>query len=379
MFNFPLSNVTFTYFWLVVAIERRVSPFTNTKEVLAGTFSLHVRKHTNMKLRTSTRHHALNSELSFMAIEALVVLLVSYIRVANAQDYDYTGGVALRYPNDTCPYNTDYIGTSFYPNCCPSWTVGAPSGSGYCCASKGKPCDKSRQHFSPARLPCANVPRTVDCYVTVASAPKCADPSWTYCYDPDSDAKIGFCCLQGWHCEVEKDASGNSLGVGCNAPNRALASTQSAAITSLTAYQIPGATSTSTATTTSSAVRSTTNTGPTASAQTTANTQSSTGLSTGAKAGISVGAAIGGLALIGLVAWLMLSFLKRRDRVASSAGDPYGQPKQGYGEAHVAPKFGEMSGVHHDPRELDGQAIVHRSELEGSQGGHEMGDTRKWR
>lgn len=173
---------------------------------------------------------------------------------------------------------------------------------------------------------------------------------------------------------MEKDANGDSAGVGCNPPNRALASTQSAAITSLTAYQIPGSTSTSTAKTTSSEVTSTTATKPTASAQ----TGSSTGLSTGAKAGIGVGAAVGGLALLGLVAWLVLSVLKRRDRAASPAGDLYGQPMQGYGDAYVAPKYAEMSNVHQDPRELDGQAI-HRSELEGSQGGHEMGDNQKWR
>ena len=233
--------------------------------------------------------------------------------------------------------------------------------------------------FSSGRLSLTDTPHIADCYVTVASAPKCADPSWTYCYDPESDAKIGFCCLQGWHCEVEKDSSGNSLGVGCNAPNRALASTQSAALTSLTAYEIPGSTSTSTAATTSSEATSTTSTTPTASSQTSATTNSSTGLSTGAKAGIGVGAAVGGLALIGLVAWLVLYCLKRRERVASSDGDQYAQSTQdyGYGYAKVAPGAGEMSSVHHDPRELDGQATVHRSELEGSHGGHEMGDNRK--
>lgn len=106
-----------------------------------------------MKLHNGTRHRVLNSDLCFIAIEALVVLLASHVRVADAQDYDYTGGVALRYPNDTCPYNTDYIGTSFYPNCCPSWTVGAPSGSGYCCASKRKLCDKCRQTLLPYLTP----------------------------------------------------------------------------------------------------------------------------------------------------------------------------------------------------------------------------------
>ena len=91
-----------------------------------------------MRLHRSARHYVLEPCASFIAIARLSIFLTCYTRLACAQNYDYTGGVALRYPNDTCPSNTEYIGTSFYPNCCPTWTDGAPSGSGYCCASKGK-------------------------------------------------------------------------------------------------------------------------------------------------------------------------------------------------------------------------------------------------
>ena len=234
------------------------------------------------------------------------------------------------------------------------------------------------KHFPPDLILLADTPHTADCYVTVARAPKCADQSWVYCYDPESDAKIGFCCLESWTCIVEKDSSGNSLGVGCDPPNERIASTQSQASTSLTAYEIPGATSSSTAASTSGKVTKTTSTAPATSSPTSANTDSSSGLSTGAKAGIGVGAVIAGLALIGVVVWLLLLFKKREDRVASSAGDSYPQSPPGYGAAKVAPtSAGDMSSVHHDPRELD--ATVHRGELEGDQAAHEMGNNSKWR
>jgi hypothetical protein len=105
-----------------------------------------------------------------------------------------------------------------------------------------------------------------------------------------------------------------------------------------------------------------------------------TGLSTGAKAGIGVGAAIAGLALIGVIVWLLLLFRKRGDRARSSAGDPYPQSPPGYGAAKVAPtSVGEMSSGYHDPRELDSNAVVQRSELEGDPAAHEMGNNLKWR
>jgi hypothetical protein len=47
--------------------------------------------------------------------------------------YDYTGGVALRYPNTSCPAGTIYGGTSYEANCCAIGQYIAPQGSKYCC------------------------------------------------------------------------------------------------------------------------------------------------------------------------------------------------------------------------------------------------------
>ena len=60
------------------------------------------------------------------------------VRAAQSSGYDYNGGVAMRYPNTSCPHGTFYEGTSYEANCCPDGQYPSPGGSAYCCPSKGK-------------------------------------------------------------------------------------------------------------------------------------------------------------------------------------------------------------------------------------------------
>lgn len=80
-----------------------------------------------------------------------------------------------------------------------------------------------------------------DCAPEVASSPKCADFSWTYCRNLTVAPKnYGFSCLDGWTCYSRFDGRGNEYGVDGGPPGFKLQPNQTLVPTIYVAYSGPG-------------------------------------------------------------------------------------------------------------------------------------------
>lgn len=66
--------------------------------------------------------------------QSLVSVLVSALpTISDQAGYNYSGGVALRWPNTSCPDGTFYEGATYWPNCCVNGQEPLPWKNTYCC------------------------------------------------------------------------------------------------------------------------------------------------------------------------------------------------------------------------------------------------------
>jgi len=270
-----------------------------------------------------------------MFVHFLAVLTSASLVYSQSSDYDYIGGVALRYP-DGCPTGTFAGAITYQQNCCPDGQF-FPTDADYCCGN------------------------ATDCGSLVDAHVKCADPSWEYCPSP-ADAAIGFCCLAGWVC-YEELANGNygGGGVACGPPGYQLEAYQTAVPTVFPANEGPGATpssSTSVITSTTSTVStsiSVTITGATSTSTSTPTTVSAstvTGTSTtsaSSTTSIALGVGLGvGIPIVLLLAGLFGFFIwrSRRNNRMDSASEPF---RPGYGTEAKQGPFGDQANYPGDP------------------------------